>query len=61
MSVQIAEDWRTIALDLYIKHDGTRCIWCFLNIDDPLQRTLVVRDGQYFLFHKDCVEQAVSL
>lgn len=61
--MQVAEvtDWRSAALAIYSAHNGSRCVWCFLDIDDPAERTLYIRDGEYYLFHKTCnpnVEQA---
>lgn len=48
--------WKSLALNLYMRHHGRRCVLCSKSVEKK-EAHVEVRDKEHYLMHKQCWTQ----
>lgn len=49
-------NWKSLALNLYMRHHGRRCVLCSKPVEKK-EAHIEVRDKELYLMHKECFEK----
>ena len=49
-------NWKSLALNLYMRHHGRRCVLCSKPVEKK-EAQIEVRDKELYLMHKECFEK----